>query len=332
MSPLEIKDLAGLSEPFKKLIEVISQGVGNVYRPHLIRKTADARAYEIRQIAGAIHDARKLLGKADYANEEMGLVLTAASMESEQPLLAERATSRSTYREQVEQQNIEQITAQAAEELRDEKTVSEEAVDPDWISHFFDIARNISNEQMQLIWGQILAGEVKRPKSFSLRTLELLKNISQHEAETFVKVAKLAIHHGNSVFILYPDRGEFLAETFGIRFADLLSLQEIGLLNANDNLVIKMLATEKPITEVFVYGDIAIALQRPAGHPKFQFPIRGFTKIAQELLPLVNIEADIRYIQRFGSLLKPNETVVKYGTIVAREGDQLQIENVQEIV
>ena len=51
---MEITDLAGLSEPLKRLIEVISSGIGNVYKPYLIRKTADAKAYEIKVIANAI--------------------------------------------------------------------------------------------------------------------------------------------------------------------------------------------------------------------------------------------------------------------------------------
>ena len=51
---MEIKDLAGLSEPLKKFIEVVSQGVGALSKPYLIRKTADAKAYEIKVISQAI--------------------------------------------------------------------------------------------------------------------------------------------------------------------------------------------------------------------------------------------------------------------------------------
>lgn len=50
---MEIKDLAGLSKPLKKLIEVVSAGVGGLSKPYLIRKNADAKAYEIKVIAQA---------------------------------------------------------------------------------------------------------------------------------------------------------------------------------------------------------------------------------------------------------------------------------------
>ena len=53
---MEIKDLTGLSEPLKKLIEVASQGIGALSKPYLIKKTADAKDYEIKVIAEAIKD------------------------------------------------------------------------------------------------------------------------------------------------------------------------------------------------------------------------------------------------------------------------------------
>jgi hypothetical protein len=49
----EIKDLAGLEKPLTKLLEVISAGMGIVYKPRSIRKEADAKAYEILALAGA---------------------------------------------------------------------------------------------------------------------------------------------------------------------------------------------------------------------------------------------------------------------------------------
>ena len=45
MSLIKIEDVAGLSKPLTRLIEVIAQGIGNVTTPYLIRKTAEARAH-----------------------------------------------------------------------------------------------------------------------------------------------------------------------------------------------------------------------------------------------------------------------------------------------
>lgn len=40
-------------KPFEKLIEVISNGIGTLYKPRSIRKEADAKAYEIGIIESA---------------------------------------------------------------------------------------------------------------------------------------------------------------------------------------------------------------------------------------------------------------------------------------
>ena len=47
----------------------------------------------------------------------------------------------------------------------------------------------MSSEELQTLWGRVLAGEIKSPGTFSLRTLEFLKNTSHEEA---LKIAKLA--------------------------------------------------------------------------------------------------------------------------------------------
>jgi len=42
----EIKDLAGLSQPATKLIELVSAAVGTLYRPRAIQSDAAAKAVE----------------------------------------------------------------------------------------------------------------------------------------------------------------------------------------------------------------------------------------------------------------------------------------------
>src|SRR5690606_25427708 len=118
----------------------------------------------------------------------------------------------------------------AADDLRNEQSVTDEPLDEDWKTRFFNIAEDISNEEMQSLWGKILAGEIKQPKSYSLRTLELLKNLSKEEAEVFTKFAQLRITTANNNVIYNEDHGEFLKSEFGITFLDRLLLTELGLI------------------------------------------------------------------------------------------------------
>ena len=48
-------------KPLEKLIEVVSNGIGTLYRPRKIRKEADAQAYAIKVLENAKAIARLLL-------------------------------------------------------------------------------------------------------------------------------------------------------------------------------------------------------------------------------------------------------------------------------
>lgn len=53
------------------------------------------------------------------------------------------------------------------------------------------IVQDISNDEMQRLWGYILSNEFRKPGLFSLRTLDSVRNISQAEAQIFEKLAGL---------------------------------------------------------------------------------------------------------------------------------------------
>lgn len=58
---MEIKDLAGISKPLTKLIDVCSKGLGHISEPYLIRKRAEAKAYEIETITNVLQTQKKLV-------------------------------------------------------------------------------------------------------------------------------------------------------------------------------------------------------------------------------------------------------------------------------
>lgn len=318
---MEVSDLAGLAEPLKKLVEVVAQGVGGFSKSYLIRKNADAKAYEIKQLAEAnkykmgreaeaILEARRLLGNVEYVKGK--LILTAESEQSVLPL-PERIEDRKQYQEAKEQQNIEEITCIAAEELANEERVSGEAVNDDWIARFFDAARLINDEQMQVLWGKILAGEIKQPHSYSLRTLELLKNLTKDEAEIFVKVAKLAIREENSFFVVSHNRGRYLQENYNISFEDWLLLDELGLVNFQD-LVTSFDDRAENTNLVYSFGDIVIIIENP--NPHTEIPIKAFTTTGSELARLVTKEANEVYLHELVDILNQFGSPVKHCKII----------------
>lgn len=78
---------------------------------------------------------------------------------------------------------------------------SDDNIDFDWLMRFFDAVSNISNEELQRLWGKILAGEIRQPGICSLRTIECVRNMSQKEAEIYNKLCKYVLKSGNCYFI-----------------------------------------------------------------------------------------------------------------------------------
>lgn len=120
-------------------------------------------------------------------------------------------------------ENVGEILAKAEQQFTPDEEVSSEPVDKDWMTRFLDIAETISDDEMRDLWARVLAGEVKKPKSYSLRTLEVLRNISKEEAEVIVKVATYVF-----------DCFYLCIEDFALKLDDKILLDDIGIVCGED--------------------------------------------------------------------------------------------------
>lgn len=331
---MDIKDLAGLSEPLKRLIEVAAEGVGAVSRPFLIKANAKAKAFEIQTIARAIADSQKLLGATKY--EDGNVTIESAPNQDViaalEDNIEQRIIMRVAYQQAKKQSNIEQVVQHAADELKSEQEVTTEKPESDWVTRFFDISEDVSSEQMQILWGKILAGEIKRPGSYSLRTLELLRNLNQREAELFVRAGKIAFTTSDKVFIPNPDNGKYLAEKFGLTFIDLLTLREIGLLLTND-LQFKLYASTENSQTLFVSGKTCIVVNRAKDVPEQRINCIVFTEIGRQLFQLIERSslADPEYVKKFAGFWRREGVEIRSGIIIAEKDDYVQYINLQEV-
>lgn len=122
-------------------------------------------------------------------------------------------------REKRKMLNAQNVVEQAQQHFVEGEQVSDEPVNSDWINRFFTIVEDVSDAEMQQLWARILAGEVKKPKSYSLRTLEVLRNMSKEEAEQITKASQ---------YVLYG--GIICSEDFGINLESQSFLDEMGLI------------------------------------------------------------------------------------------------------
>lgn len=311
----KIKDVLGLSKPLTKLIEVIAQGTGAITQPYLIKKNADAKAYEIGVISKAIEENQNSIQKIDYKEARVSLRSLDKESIKEINSLTQRAENRIEYQEQKRQQNIECVTQIAAEQLDAEITVSEEKVDEDWIARFFSFAQDVSNEEMQGLWGRILAGEVKSPKSFSLRALDIIRNLSKSEAEIFSKVSNYAIKSENDDF-LFKGRNNLLTRKFNLSFNEIALLKELGLLHTSEITNYTYSTNRKPSSPYLLFGKTVVIMKNKANTPEYKIPVYLFTTIGKELLKLILIEPNFEYIKEFAKQTQTVNTTIMYGDLI----------------
>lgn len=109
----------------------------------------------------------------------------------EQLDLAARAAN-SVYKNAIEEQFAkERIGLYALNELTQcpEEKVTENNPNETWMNRFLKYAGDMRDEDVLQLWGKILAGEIKNPGSFSLKTLDILYCLDQKYAKAFIKFA-----------------------------------------------------------------------------------------------------------------------------------------------
>ncbi len=159
--------------------------------------------------------------------------------------------------------------AYAAEQLDEDEqpkdsTSAQEASSPefDWMMRFFDAASRVTNEDLQRLWGTILANEAREHGRFSLRTLDIVRNLSHGEAMTFDLLCRHVMWSGNMLFVFengfceleylddgsaYNERSRSIVAASGLNSQDdIQPLVEAGLLTM-DHRFAGTFRDEKPL-------------------------------------------------------------------------------------
>jgi len=269
-------------EPTIKLLETVSRGVGTLYEPRKIRKLAEARTYEINVISEAV---RSNMDIPIVYNPENGVVIDASKFQE----MSERAGKRFLFHEITKQQNIDSVVDKAYLELEGDESVSSDPVGQDWILRFFNSVGEVSNKQMQALWAKVLSGEVRKPGSFSLRTLLLLNTLSELEAEALKRIAPFSITHSNASF-LYGDVDIIHKYGFG---RDMIVLCDCGLIA--ESMTTALIGTIDKKTSFITAANIALICHNSEPE-KYSVNVQRFTPAGRELLKLFTFEQNREYV------------------------------------
>lgn len=171
------------------------------------------------------------------ANSSLKLLNSDEKIKRKKEILAQRKLN-----------NLENVLCKALDFCLDDGT--EEDLDPDWFFSFVKMAEEIFSPAMQELWGKIFAVETAMPGSFSLKTLHILKQLTQKDAQIFRNAVNLTskrkgestpklllgYYQKTSVWSLFSPNKEHrlnLAE-FGLGYPDILSLMDIGLIHQSE--------------------------------------------------------------------------------------------------
>lgn len=105
-------------------------------------------------------------------------------------------------------QNLIACSIKAAENIKENEIEKEPS--QDFINRWRNEVKQIHSEELQNIWGRLMAEEINNPDSVSLRTLDVIKNISKSEAESFVSCLKYMVHGGGLLYLKKPSSEQSL--------------------------------------------------------------------------------------------------------------------------
>ncbi|GAB3037399.1 TIGR03899 family protein [Bowmanella dokdonensis] len=155
-----------------------------------------------------------------------------------------RIQRRRAVQQQRRLQNLERVLELALEFCPTQGT--EENLDADWFFNFVQMAEDIYSPGMQELWGKIFAAEISHPGSFSLRSLTILRQLTQRDAKVLSLAVSLSSRkrgdYSPRILYGYYQKPTFMSlltlrqgqqlnlAQYGLTYPDLLALMDLGLI------------------------------------------------------------------------------------------------------
>ena len=123
-------------------------------------------------------------------------------------------------------------------------------IDPDWFFSFIELAESIHSPSMQELWAKIFSVEISRPGTFSLRSLQTLKQLTQKDAKIFKLAVNMASRKkgdygpcliygyyqkpGLLSFLRIQQQHQLNLAQYGLSYPDILALMDLGLIYSSE--------------------------------------------------------------------------------------------------
>ena len=307
--------------PIEKLIDVAASGIGAIAGPLLLPYKAKMQAKADIIEAKGKADSTKLIAQAqaeakDILIQKQKTTYIEKNQTNIEMNAADLVQTKIQFQEEKRLNNIQNIVSQAKDKLPDQ--VNNKPVDPDWTARFFQNAQDISTEEMQQIWSSILAGEVETPGRTSLRTLDILKNMTKKEAELFSAVMRYKI--GSNIFHNIKNIDNYT----NVKHNDILLLGEWGLIQSGLGLSIQI--NGEKYTNLGSHGDHLIRLYTESKQ-KISISVHLLTQPAIELSLFLNCSTDFKYLRLLSQFFRQKNYQLQIAKIIRKEGGNIIYDN-----
>ena len=180
--------------------------------------------------------------------------------------------------------------------------------------------QDVTSEHMQRIWAKILAGEVETPGRTSLRTLSILKNMTQQDARSFEEVSRFVF--GDFIF----NKENYTRELSDFpAYKLIIDMENYGLLNSNSNLI-RVSDIPPEGRDFFIGRKIYKISRKDVKTYKLQIPAFPLSPQGGELYNLIGSAINERYLHSFSRFLNDDHaSKLEYAKVLQNPGDRVQI-------
>ena len=194
----------------------------------------------------------------------------------------------------------------------DQSEPTKENVEADWLTRWRDSAATSSSEQLQDLWGRILAGEIKSPGSYSLRTIEFIKNLTQKEASKIQKIFSYAFGNGITNQQLKDE----------LNFTFLSEMQSLGIISGVESIGLTSTFTSLKDNKFYyyhLYNKKVMEIEHDDQKKELKLSVILLTPLGNELRSLCPETIDGVYLDYVIATIKSQGFKITIGDIDVKE-------------
>ena len=286
----------------------------------------DTISSAVGPVAGALFTAIFL--RHNTKTDEFEKIKTGQFKEVADDLLA---SGKMTYTEYYKANNFLTVAKKADGYYKEHPRLEEkDTYDFDWFMRFFEAVGNVSDETMQNLWAKILAGEIAQPSTFSLKTVDVMRNLSKRDAELFIKVCSHSFISSATNYFL-PNEDEFI-EYVGIQYADIMKLSELGLIFNDATITLNMDISNEPQILINNHSLIMLITSASGNSEKASIRQYPFTEVGKELSTMISESASDEDFVKYGQLLSRNKShKISVHKVIKWNGDSVEYNKINLI-